>query len=240
MAKLAYVKKNISLNFEVINYPSSRYFLCIKLSHSTRAIRNWTNSEMINLLHDLCGVLANHTIIQSHRQILVNLSSLLWFMEYWANEILYHFDHKFSDCDMLMPLTKELVGIHISGIPCIQLSPLSVLLEHCFQEFCVTFYFSPDGCVKTEHIIKMYGKVIWVYTEEKGFCPNLVSMCTWKAYCNFDNKIIQNSTPDTLWQSWISQILKGKSMSLPNYFSLRFSQWSEKIFQQLPATEKTL
>ena len=56
-------------------------------------------------------------------------------MEYWANEILYHFDHKFSDCDMLMPLTKELVGIHISGIPCIQLSPLSVLLEHCFQEF---------------------------------------------------------------------------------------------------------
>ena len=66
-----------SLNFEVINYPSSRYFLCIKLSHSTRAIRNWTNSEVINLLHDLCGVLANHTIIQSHRQTLVNLSSLL-------------------------------------------------------------------------------------------------------------------------------------------------------------------
>ena len=66
----------------------------------------------------------------------------------------------FCDCDMLVPLTMELIGIHISGIPCIQLSPLSVLLEHCFQEFLCYILFSPDGCVKTEHIIKMYGKVI--------------------------------------------------------------------------------
>ena len=56
-------------------------------------------------------------------------------MEYWANEILYHFDYVFSDYDILMPLTMELIGIHISGILYIQLSSLSVLLEYCFQVF---------------------------------------------------------------------------------------------------------
>ena len=45
VAKLTHVEIFIFLNFKAINNTSSRYFLHLKLSHSTRGIRHQTKSQ---------------------------------------------------------------------------------------------------------------------------------------------------------------------------------------------------